>query len=76
LRTDSFPERTLFMTAILIFVAFVIVGDSIAVTIARLIEQMSEAASLLVFFALFILVFWLAWRGAVYVTERYILGQS
>ena len=64
------------MTAILIFVAFVLIGDTIAVTISRLVEQISESASLLVFFALFVSVFYLAWQAAVYVTERYILRQN
>src|SRR5262249_25899832 len=68
---EDFP-----MSAILVFVAFVVIGDTVAVTIASMFERISESVSLLVFFALFVLVFWAAWRGAVHVTERYILRQS
>jgi len=64
------------MSVILVFVAFVIVGDSIAVAIASLVERVSEAASLLVFLALFVLVFWVGWHAAVRVTERYLLRQD
>ena len=64
------------MSAILILVAFVLIGDSVAIGISTQFERVSESVSLLVFFALFVLVFYLAWRGAVYVTERYILRQS
>jgi hypothetical protein len=64
------------MSVILIFIAFVIVGDSLAVGISWLFERISQPASLIVFFALFILVFWAAWRAAVYVTERYVIRQS
>jgi hypothetical protein len=64
------------MAVILIFIAFVIVGDAVAVAISWLLEWISEPASLMVFFALFILVFWAAWRAAVFVTERYVIRQS
>ena len=64
------------MSVILIYVVFVLIGDAIAVGIATMFERISEPASLLVFFALFILVFWLSWVAAVRVTERYILRQS
>ena len=64
------------MSVILVFVAFVLVGDGIAVGIASIVEQFSESASLLVFLGLFVLVFWVAWQSAVHVTERYILRQN
>lgn len=64
------------MAVILIFVAFVILGDGVAVGISSLVERVSESASLLVFFALFILVFGVAWHAAVRVTERYLLRQG
>jgi hypothetical protein len=54
----------------------VLIGDSIAVGIASIVERYSETASLLVFFALFVLVFWAGWIMAVRVTERYILRQN
>ena len=64
------------MAVILIYVVFVLIGDSVAVAICSMVERFSESASLLAFFALFILVFWLAWRAALYVTERYLIRQS
>ena len=64
------------MSVILAYVAFVIIGDSVAVAVATLIERYSEPASLLVFFALFILVFWIGWWLAVRVTERYLVRQN
>ena len=64
------------MSVILVFVAFVVVGDGIAVAIASLVERFSEPASLMVFFALFILVFWLGWMLAVRVTERYFVAAE
>ncbi|HEY5608576.1 MAG TPA: hypothetical protein VIM38_09595 [Alphaproteobacteria bacterium] len=64
------------MSVVLVFVAFVLIGDSIAVGIASIVERYSETASLLVFFALFILVFRVGWLSAVRVTERYILRQN
>jgi hypothetical protein len=64
------------MSAILIFVAFVLIGDTAAVGISYLFERWSNSASLLVFFVLFAIVFWVAWKLAVFVTERYILKQS
>jgi 4-amino-4-deoxy-L-arabinose transferase-like glycosyltransferase len=63
------------MSVILVFVCFVIVGDGVAMGIAAFFERFSEHASLLVFLALFILVFWVSWKAAVHVTERYILRQ-
>jgi hypothetical protein len=64
------------MSVILVYVLFVIAGDAVAVGIASLVERVSESASLLVFFALFILVFWAGWVAAVRVTERYLIRQS
>ena len=64
------------MSVIVVFLAFVLVGDAIAVGIATIVEQFSNMASLLVFLALFISVFVAAWHAAVYVTERYIVRQS
>jgi hypothetical protein len=63
------------MSVIVVFLAFVLVGDVIAVGIATVVEHFSKMASLLVFLALFISVFVAAWHLAVYITERYILRQ-
>jgi hypothetical protein len=58
------------MSVIIFFVAFVIVGDAIAVGIASIVEQFSAYASLIVFLGLFIVVFWISWLAAVRVVER------
>ncbi len=60
------------MAVILVYVALVLVGQGIAISIAALIEQIAPAVSLLVFFALFALVFVVAWYAAVWVSERYL----
>jgi hypothetical protein len=64
------------MSVILIYVVFVLIGDAAAVGIASVVERFSESASLLVFFALFVLVFWVGWMAAVRVTERYFVSQT
>lgn len=64
------------MSVILVYVVFVIIGDTAAVAIASMVEKFSEPASLMVFFALFIFVFWMAWKMAVYVAERYLVRQT
>jgi len=64
------------MSVILIFVAFVLVGDTAAVFISYLFERISNFTSLMVFFALFGLVFYVAWQLAVRVTERFVIRQN
>ena len=64
------------MSVIAIFIAFVIVGDTAAVFISYLFERFSNFTSLLVFLGLFILVFGVAWKLAVIVTERFIVRQT
>ena len=64
------------MSVILVFVAFVLVGDAAAVGISSVVERFSEPASLIVFFALFVGVFVLAWKLAVFVAERYLVRQN
>ena len=64
------------MSVILIFVVFVLIGDTAAVYISYLFERVSNFTSLMVFFALFMLVFYVAWKLAVRVTERYIVRQN
>jgi hypothetical protein len=73
---DFRAGREYSMSVILVFVLFVIVGDTAAVGISYLFERVSNFVSLLVFLGLFILVFGVAWKLAVYVTERYILRQN
>lgn len=64
------------MSAILIFIVFVLIGDTAAVGISAMVEHWSNTISLLVFFVLFAVVFYVSWKLAVYVTERYILKQT
>jgi hypothetical protein len=64
------------MSVILVFVAFVIVGDALAVGISSLVERFSESAGLLVFFALFAGVFVASWLLAVRVVERYLVRRT
>jgi hypothetical protein len=63
------------MIAIVVFIAFVVLGDGVAIGIASVVERFSPSASLLVFLGLFVIVFWLAWLLAVRVTERYFVRQ-
>ena len=64
------------MSVIAIFIAFVLIGDTAAVFISYLFERVSNFTSLLVFLGLFILVFGVAWKLAVAVTERYIVRHN
>jgi hypothetical protein len=64
------------MSVILVFIAFVVIGDAAAIAISYMFEGVSEMASLVVFLALFVLVFGVAWKLAVYVTERYIVRHN
>ena len=64
------------MSVIAIFIAFVLIGDTAAVFISYLFERVSNFTSLLVFLALFVLVFGVAWKLAVIVTERYIVRPN
>ncbi|HXZ45338.1 MAG TPA: hypothetical protein VEH02_01240 [Pseudolabrys sp.] len=56
------------MKLIAAYVIFVLIGEGIAYTIGRSVEQLSQAASLPVFLACFFIVFWAAWRLAIRVT--------
>ena len=64
------------MSVILIFVAFVLVGDAAAVMISSLFERVSQFVSLMVFFGLFAGVFYVAWQLAVRVVERRAVAQN
>ena len=59
------------MAAIFIYVVLVLVGDAAALLIAGAVEHYSASASITVFFVLFVLIFWIAWKAAVQITERY-----
>ncbi|MEW6452271.1 MAG: hypothetical protein AB1490_16555 [Pseudomonadota bacterium] len=64
------------MAILFVFAAFVFVGDVVAVGISSIVERYSHYASLLVFLGLFMLVFYIAWKLAVMVTERYLSRQN
>jgi hypothetical protein len=57
------------MSLLIVYVIAIMVGDLVAVGIAEVVERYSEKASLGVFLALYFVVFWVAWRIAVRVTE-------
>lgn len=52
-----------------IYIVLVLIGDVGAFAIGRGVEQWSPTSSLPVFLGCFFLVFWLAWRIAVRLTE-------
>ncbi len=58
------------MSVILFFTGFVVIGDAVAIAISAAVERFSRSASLMVFFALFTVVFWISWQLAVRVAER------
>jgi hypothetical protein len=57
------------MSLLIVYVIAIMVGDLFAVGIVEIVERYSEKASLGVFLALYFVVFWVAWRVAVRVTE-------
>lgn len=57
------------MRIIVFYVAFVLIGETIAYFIGRSVEHWSKAASLPTFLACFFIVFVIAWKLAVKVTE-------
>ncbi len=63
------------MAVILVYVVIVLVGDAIAVVIAGKVEDISQSASLVTFFVLFALIFWVGWILAVKITERFLVKE-
>ena len=57
------------MQLLAFYIVFVIIGDLGSYAIGRSVEHWSPTTSLPVFLACFFLVFWLAWRLAVRLTE-------
>jgi hypothetical protein len=51
------------------YIVFVLVGELGSYAIGRTVEQWSPTASLPAFLTCFFIVFWLAWRLAVYATK-------
>ena len=53
------------------FVALAVIGQALNVVISLQVETyVTKATSILVFFALFLAVFWLAWKITQWVVER------
>jgi hypothetical protein len=63
------------MAVILVYVVIVLIGDAIAVVIAGKVEAISQSASLITFFVLFALIFWVGWILAVKFTERFLVKE-
>ena len=63
------------MTVLAVFILFVALGDVAAVGICTLVERISNSASLFAFLGLYVLVFIIAWKLAVSITERYFVRQ-
>jgi hypothetical protein len=64
------------MQVIGLFAVFVGVLDAIAIAICSVVESYSENASLLVFLALYAGNFIIAWKTALYLTERYLVTDT
>ena len=63
------------MAVILVYVVIVLIGDAMAVVIAGKVEDYSQSASLITFFILFALIFWVGWILAVRITEKFITTE-
>lgn len=63
------------MAVILVYVVIVLIGDAAAVVIAGKMEEFSQSVSLITFFILFALIFWVGWILAVKITERFLVKQ-
>lgn len=59
-----------------VFVVLVLIGDTIAIGIASIVEQYSKTASLLIFLCLFVTVFCVAWALALRITERHLVAKD
>ena len=57
------------MKLIAVYIAFVLIGETIAYFMGRSVEHWSETAGLSVFLAGFFVVFWAAWLLAVRLTQ-------
>ena len=56
------------MMLIVVYVAFVLIGELGAYFVGRIVEHWSTTAGLPIFLACFFIVFWVAWVLAVKVT--------
>jgi len=64
------------MQIIGLFAVLVVILNAIAIGICSIVETYSPYASLLAFLGLFVLNFIVAWKAAVYLTDRYLLTQA
>lgn len=64
------------MLVIAMFAVLVLALDAVGAAIASLFESTSEWASLLVFLGFFVVNFIIAWKGAVYLIDRFFLTDS
>jgi hypothetical protein len=63
-------RRMSIMILLLAFIVAAVVGQAVNVAICIVIDKVAPGISFMVFFALYMGVFWLAWRIAVFVTEK------
>ncbi|MBX9773995.1 MAG: hypothetical protein K2Y71_06240 [Xanthobacteraceae bacterium] len=64
------------MWLMLTYIGLALIGNAIIYFIGLAVERMFPAASLLVFLTLFFLVLWVAWVGAVKLTEPKTTAQA
>lgn len=55
-----------------LFIVLVVILNAISMLICSVIEQHSSHVSLLVFLGLFVTNFLIAWKAALWITERYL----
>jgi hypothetical protein len=64
------------MQIIAMFAVCVVMLNAIAIAICSIVERYSEYASLIAFLAMFVGNFVIAWKIALYLTERYLLTDA
>jgi hypothetical protein len=64
------------MQILAVFALLVLGLDAIAVGICSVVEKTSQHASLLVFLGLFAVNFIVAWKTALWITERFLLSED
>jgi hypothetical protein len=58
------------MVLLLVFFVTALIGQAINIWICVIVDKFAPGISFMVFFALYLGVFWLAWRIALFVTEK------
>ena len=64
------------MQVLAIFTVCALILDAGAVYISAMVENYSPSTSLFVFLGLFVLGFIVAWKAAVYLTERFLVSDA